>query len=70
MKRGRTWCRDKLQAELTLIESEKSDLNIELSFLKDKITKARVDKDTFKSAANELQANLIKAKKDYVRREH
>lgn len=60
------WFREKLQAEIALIESEKSDLTIEIYFLKDKANKAQIDKNTFKAEALQLRSSLGKAQLDYV----
>eukprot|EP00803_Ostreobium_quekettii_P004541 evm.model.scf_265.7 EVM.evm.TU.scf_265.7 scf_265:94108-94853(-) len=56
---------EKLEAELKLLESEKADLGIECSFLKDKLKQSREENGTRRKDVEAVKARLEKASQDY-----
>ncbi len=58
--------RDKLKQEITRLENEKSDLSLELSFVRDKLQQKTANADTLEIELLELGAKLDKSTRDYV----
>ncbi len=61
-------CRDKLKQDITRLENEKSDLSLELSFVRDKLQQKTATADTLEIELLELGAKLDKSTRDYVSR--
>lgn len=59
-------CRDKLKQDITRLENEKSDLSLELSFVRDKLQQKTATADTLEIELLELGAKLDKSTRDYV----
>ena len=59
--------RDKLKQDITRLENEKSDLSLELSFVRDKLQQKTATADAFELELLELGAQLDKSTRDYVR---
>lgn len=58
--------RDKLKAEVARVENEKTDLGLELSFVRDKLQQKTATADNLELELLELGAKLDKSTKDYV----
>lgn len=58
--------RDKLKQEITRVENEKTDLSLELSFVRDKLQQKTATADTLEIELLELGAKLDKSTRDYV----
>lgn len=59
-------CRDKLKQEITRVENEKSDLSLELAFVRDKLQQKTANADNLEIELLELGAKLDKSTRDYV----
>ena len=61
--------RDKLKQDIARLENEKTDLGLELSFVRDKLQQKTAAADNLEIEALELGAKLDKSTRDYVRAE-